>query len=151
VASGLFGQDQDCRAFRPLRELFVLTLFGMRHKFFLPPISLCGFIFVSVLAQLLLKIAGSHSIETERIIDAWLLNPYLGMALVCYGASFVCWMRVLKILPLSSAYPWTALIYVLTPMAAVWLWQEPLSVTYLAGMVCVLCGIGITIKAQRMT
>ena len=112
--------------------------------FFLPPVSLCGFIFASVLAQLLLKASGLDAIETGRMV----LNPYFGMALVCYGFSFVCWMRVLKVLPLSSAYPWTALIYVLTPAAAVLLWQETLSVAYLAGMACILCGIGITLRAR---
>jgi multidrug transporter EmrE-like cation transporter len=118
----------------------------MRHKFFLPPVSLCAFIFVSVSAQLLLKASRLHAVETRGIVDAWLLNPYLLVAFLCYGISFICWARTLKAMPLSAAYPWTALIYVLTPMAAVRLWQEPLSTAYLAGMACILCGIGIIVS-----
>jgi multidrug transporter EmrE-like cation transporter len=120
----------------------------MRHNFSFPSVFLCGFLCASVSAQLLLKVSGLHVAEAGRFIDAWLLNPYLGMALVCLGISFVCWARTLKMMPLSSAYPWTALIYVLTPAAAVLLWQERLSATYLVGMVCILCGIGIIAKAR---
>jgi len=115
--------------------------------FAFPPTSLWFFLLTSIIAQLLLKASGLHAAETGEFIGAWLLNPYLCAAIVCYGASFICWTRTLAVLPLSSAYPWTALIYVLTPMAAVLLWQEQLSPTYLAGMVCILCGIGITARA----
>lgn len=112
-----------------------------------PPTSLWFFLLISVATQLLLKASGLHAAETGEFTGAWLLNPYLCAAIACYGVSFICWTRTLKVLPLSSAYPWTALIYVLTPIAAVLLWQEQLSATYLAGMACVLCGIGITVKA----
>jgi undecaprenyl phosphate-alpha-L-ara4N flippase subunit ArnE len=111
------------------------------------PASLWCFLFASVAAQLSLKMSGLHAVKTSGIVEAWLLNPYLFVTFVCYGISFVCWARTLKTMPLSSAYPWTALIYVLTPVAAVLLWQEPLSATYLAGMVCILCGIGIIVRA----
>ena len=116
--------------------------------FAFPPTSLWLFLIASVAAQILLKASGLHAAETVKFIGAWLLNPYLYAAIVCYGTSFICWTRTLTVLPLSSAYPWTALIYVLTPMAAVLLWQEQLSATYLVGMVCILCGIGITAKAR---
>ena len=112
-----------------------------------PPTSLWFFLLASVAAQLLLKASGLHAAETGGFTGAWLLNPYLYTAIVCYGISFICWTRTLTILPLSLAYPWTALIYILTPIAAVLLWQEQLSATYLVGMVCILCGIGITVKA----
>jgi len=115
--------------------------------FIFPPTSLWIFILTSIVAQLLLKASGLYAAETGEFVNAWLLNPYLGTALVCYGVSFVSWAYTLKVLPLSSAYPWTALIYVLTPVAAVLLWQEQLSATYLVGMVCILYGISITVKA----
>ena len=118
-----------------------------RPLFLNPSLTLPIFILCSVLAQILLKASGLHVSETGEFVGAWLLNPYLCAAIACYGISFVCWARTLKVLPLSSAYPWTALIYVLTPIAAVLLWQEQLSATYLVGMVCILCGIGITVKA----
>jgi multidrug transporter EmrE-like cation transporter len=104
------------------------------------------FLFTSVAAQLSLKASGLHAVKTSGIVDAWLLNPYLLATLACYGISFACWARTLKTMPLSAAYPWTAIIYVLTPAAAVLLWREQLSATYLAGMVCILCGIGIIVK-----
>jgi drug/metabolite transporter (DMT)-like permease len=115
--------------------------------FSFPPTSLWFFLLSSVAAQLLLKASGLHVSETQEFISAWLLNPYLYAAIVCYGISFICWARTLTVLPLSSAYPWTALIYVLIPIAAVLLWQERLSAAYLIGMACILCGIGITVKA----
>ncbi|MCL1825328.1 MAG: SMR family transporter [Betaproteobacteria bacterium] len=115
---------------------------------FIPPSpSLLFFILSSVVAQLLLKASGLYAAEHQEFIGAWLLNPYLCAAIACYGISFICWIRTLRVLSLSSAYPWTALIYVLTPIVAVLLWQEQLSITYLVGMTCILCGIGITVKA----
>jgi len=114
--------------------------------FVFPPASLWGFLLISVLAQLLLKASGLHAAGTGEFVNAWLLNPYLCAAIVCYGISFICWMRTLAVMPLSSAYPWTALIYVLTPIAAVLLWREELSAPYFVGMICILCGIGIIAK-----
>jgi multidrug transporter EmrE-like cation transporter len=114
-----------------------------------PPVPLCLFLVCSVAAQLLLKASGIHAAGTGEFVEAWLLNPWLMAAFVCYGVSFVCWTRALSVLPLSSAYPWTALIYVLTPMAAVLIWREQVSASYLVGMVCILCGIGLAVKARK--
>lgn len=113
-----------------------------------PSAALWGFILISVAAQLLLKASGLHVSEAREWIGAWLLNPYLCAAIGCYGFALLCWMRVLAVLPLSAAYPWTALIYVLTPVAAVLLWREQLSATYIVGMACILYGVSITAKAS---
>jgi drug/metabolite transporter (DMT)-like permease len=121
---------------------------GYTVTFSRPPAALWAFILVSVAAQLLNKASGLHVAEARAWIDAWLLNPYLCAAIACYGIGLFCWMRVLAVMPLSSAYPWTALIYVLTPVAAVLLWQEQLSATYLVGMACILCGISLATKAR---
>lgn len=107
------------------------------------------FILFSVAAQLFLKICGMYALQAENLFSAWALNPYWWAALACYGASFICWIRTLRLMPLSSAYPWTALIYVLTPLASMLFLQEKLSLTYFLGILCILCGIFITTRKKH--
>lgn len=108
------------------------------------------FILLSVAAQLFLRIGGAYSIQAENFLAAWVLNPYWWIALACYGASFICWIRTLRLMPLSSAYPWTALIYVLTPLASMLVLQEKLSLTYLLGILCILGGIFMITRKKRV-
>lgn len=117
-------------------------------KFAPPPLPLLFFVLFSVTAQICLKACGEYAVSIKNTYAAWLFNPYLYLALLCYGCSVPFWLRTLKKLPLSSAYPWTALIYLLTPAAAVLIWQERLSANYFAGMACILCGILITVNAR---
>ena len=110
--------------------------------------TLLSFILLSVAAQLFLKASGLYSLQAENLFSAWVLNPYWWASLVCYGASFLCWIQTLRLMPLSAAYPWTSLIYALTPLAAMLVFQEKLSLTYFAGIACILCGIFITTKKR---
>lgn len=119
----------------------------MPSRFSLP---LFLFILCSVAAQLSLKASATYSAQAENFIAAWLLNPCLWFSFVCYASSFIFWLHTLRALPLSSAYPWTALIYVLTPAAAVLIWQEQLSFTYFGGIICILCGILITTRTKSV-
>jgi drug/metabolite transporter (DMT)-like permease len=112
--------------------------------------SLLGFfVLCSTAAQVLLKAAGLQMERGPGTFAAWLLNPYLWLVGACYAWALLAWIYVLKALPLSKAYPWSAVVYVLTPVAAMLIWGERLSATYLAGMACILCGILVITQQRR--
>jgi len=97
--------------------------------------------------QLLYKLAGEYSLSHAGLVAGWLLNPYLIGAFALLAVAMLLWLLTLKRMPLSRAYPWTAAIYVLTPLCSTLLFHDPLSLRYAAGMGCIVAGIAIT--AQR--
>ena len=56
------------------------------------------------------------------------------------------WVFLLKTVPLSTAYPFVALGFVLVPAAAAMLFDEPLSGRYILGVSCILIGIYLTFE-----
>ncbi len=66
------------------------------------------------------------------------------------GASFIgmlFWLIALKKMPLSRAYPCTALIYIITPFLGFFYWDEHLTFNYFLGLAFIVLGIVITTKA----
>lgn len=53
----------------------------------------------------------------------------------------VCWLLTLRQLPLASAYPWTALIYVLTPLTSAVLFDDVVNTKHVIGMACIVAGV----------
>lgn len=110
---------------------------------------LCAFILAMTAAQILYKFAGNHSLVHNGIVDGWLLNHYLWAALVTLAVGMILWMLALRRIPLSRAYPWTAGIYVLTPLCSTLFFHDPLSLRYILGMGLIVAGIAITVKPQQ--
>lgn len=97
-------------------------------------------------SQILLKFAGQHSAVHASVIDGFALNPWLWASL---GASIIgigFWLLTLRRLTLSAAYPWTALIYFITPLAGVWFFADALTDRYLFGLAFVLVGMLLTTR-----
>ena len=94
--------------------------------------------------QILFKLAairsGTGRPLGERFLD---LSPngYFLAALLLYGTLSVLWVWVLTITPLSRAYPFVALAFVVTPLAGGFLFGEPISVRLFAGIALILCGL----------
>jgi multidrug transporter EmrE-like cation transporter len=75
-----------------------------------------------------------------------LLNPWIVAA---FGAAFlasVAWMGAMSKFQLSHAYPFMALNFVIVLGLSAWLFNEPMSVTRMAG-VALIC-IGTVVAAQ---
>jgi drug/metabolite transporter (DMT)-like permease len=70
-----------------------------------------------------------------------LQNGYFLLALATYLILALLWMWVLSFTPLSRAYPFVALAFVLTPVLGGLLFGEALSVRLLAGIAAILCGL----------
>ena len=68
-------------------------------------------------------------------------------ALFVYGTATLLWIVLLQRVPLSRAYPFAALGFVLVPLASAWLFGERISVPYVLGAAFVIVGI-VTIGAS---
>ena len=94
--------------------------------------------------QLLFKAAALRSVPSDPLPDRLfllLLNWRFLLALALYFALAVLWVWVLSFTPLSRAYPFVALAFALTPLAANMIFAEPLTLRVIIGIAVVLCGL----------
>jgi undecaprenyl phosphate-alpha-L-ara4N flippase subunit ArnE len=97
--------------------------------------QLVGFAFLLACGQILFKrvaidITGDHVAGTLSQIAA---NPVAWLAVVLYGLATCLWIIILREVPLSVAYLFSALGFVIVPAAAHFIYQEPITVKYLIG------------------
>jgi drug/metabolite transporter (DMT)-like permease len=81
-------------------------------------------------SELLLKQGAMHG----------LASGWTWCGIVTYLLSFVCWLYVLRRLPLSVAYALISIVQVLVPLGAWIFLGETISVHRWIGIGCVLCG-----------
>ena len=91
-------------------------------------------------AQLLLRgaaLSGARPEEPATLIR----SPLFFAALVCYGASVLTWLAVLKKVPLPTAMPFVALAYIVAPLGGRLAFGDPLGLRTGLGMLLVIAGI----------
>lgn len=96
--------------------------------------------------QLLFKL-GTPLWQGDSLLTwAWsfLRNPYLMVAVFLYATTIVIWVYILRSLPLSLAYPITALSYVIVPVLSFVFLQEKISLQTALGGVVIVLGVIIT-------
>lgn len=74
-------------------------------------------------------------------LPAALASPFVLAGLAAYALSTLLWLQALARLPLSLAYPFLSLNFLLVPLAAHFLLREPLSPPQLAGCLLVVAGL----------
>jgi drug/metabolite transporter (DMT)-like permease len=93
--------------------------------------------------QILFKMAALR--VTEGSIDDRLAglvqNWYFFAAILLYAGLSVLWVWILTFTPLSRAYPFVAMAFVLTPLLGVMVFGEPLDVRLILGLLFVLGGL----------
>lgn len=72
-----------------------------------------------------------------------LLNPWIDSGLAAAFAAALCWMLAMSKLPLSQAYPYTAVSFILIVVVGAWLFSEPLPANRVIGVV--LIGLGVIV------
>ena len=80
----------------------------------------------------------------NEIIDAgWqiLRQPLIWFVLPLYGANFIVWAVALSRLPLSLAYPLLAVGFIVTPLAAMFFFNEDTSFVRWVGIGITIIGI----------
>lgn len=114
-------------------------------------LQLVGFSLLLSIGQLLFKRAALQ-VADENAVGAILklsLSPTLWAALVLYGLATVLWVLILRTVPLSLAYPFFALGFVLLPIFSWWLFDEKLGWTLFAGTGLIVLGVlTITLGAR---
>jgi len=94
--------------------------------------------------QLLLKMAAMN-LKNPDAVGIWLagycINLYLVAGVFLLGISTLLWIWVLRTLPLSLAYPFMALAFIIVPVLGHFLLHEPLGVRNLLGGVLIALGV----------
>jgi multidrug transporter EmrE-like cation transporter len=112
-------------------------------------ISLAGMIICMATSQVLLKFASIQVLAQTRFIDAYIMNYWIWGWGIFTALGLIFWLVTLKKMPLSAAYPWTAFIYLITPVASIVFFDDVLDFKYVIGMLCIVLGIYITIGGVR--
>ena len=116
--------------------------------------ALLGFVLLLSGGQLLFKKAAISVPVVDRFSALIPLakNVWLWSALLLYGVAVVLWIVILQKIPLSTAYPFTALCFIVVPFAATLFFQEPYSLKTLAAAVLILGGIRVDLAVgERWT
>jgi drug/metabolite transporter (DMT)-like permease len=114
-------------------------------------LQLVGFAALLSLGQLLFKraaltVADRHALQAVLELA---LSPTLWAALALYGLATVLWVLILRTTPLSLAYPFAALGFVILPFLSWLFFGERLEWTLIAGTLLIVCGILLVAVGAR--
>lgn len=98
------------------------------------------------LGQLLFKKAALSLPASPSWYD-WSSNGWLLVALVLYAVTMAGWVWVLRNAPLSLAYPFMGLAFIIVPLLARWWLGEAVTVQTLAGGARVLADVTLAAKS----
>jgi len=83
--------------------------------------------------------------------SSWLLEaarlPSMWAAVALYAGATLLWVRILTSVPLSRAYPFAALAFVLVPAAGYLFFHEPITIRYAIGVTFIVVGVVIAAGA----
>ncbi|MCX7220877.1 MAG: EamA family transporter [Burkholderiales bacterium] len=113
-----------------------------------PKLSLAGMITSMTIAQVMFKFAGNFSRNKEGMLQFY-SNPWIWYGLFASFIGMLCWLLTLRKLPLAVAYPWTALVYVFTPLASALFFSDVIRPNYLLGITFIVTGIFIIARGKN--
>ena len=93
--------------------------------------------------QILFKRAADSEPPLRRLVDVVGLagNGYVWGALVIYGGATVYWIYLLQQMPLTRAYPFAALSFILVPALAWLVFGDVLTPRYMIGVALIVAGL----------
>jgi drug/metabolite transporter (DMT)-like permease len=95
--------------------------------------------------QILFKRAASQI--TSGVGGSWLFEvarlPTIWVAVAMYAGATLLWVRILTTVPLSRAYPFAAVAFVLVPAAGYLFFHEPITIRYAVGAALIFIGVAI--------
>lgn len=98
--------------------------------------------------QILFKMI-SKNMPSSFMPSEWLgfiFAPLTLSVFVLYGVATFLWIYVLKLYPLSTAYPFMALGFLIVPFFSYFLFKEDLSLNLLIGSLFIVLGIIIAVR-----
>ncbi|MFM5929937.1 MAG: hypothetical protein ACKOPQ_03415 [Novosphingobium sp.] len=113
-------------------------------------VALLGISAVLAAGQTLFKVAamklkGAGAASTDLFALATI--PSFWIALALYGLGTLLWIFILQTVPLSRAYPFMALAFVMVPLLAMAIFSEKLTLTYALGTLLIVAGVVVTSRA----
>jgi len=94
--------------------------------------------------QMLLKLAAIN-LKNPHALGVWVagycINAYLIAGVCLLGISTLLWVWVLRTLPLSIAYPFMALAFIIVPLLGHFLLHEPIGWRNLVGGLLIAFGV----------
>jgi drug/metabolite transporter (DMT)-like permease len=105
--------------------------------------QLCAFAVLLAAGQILFKRAADSNPPLRQVADVFGLagNLYAWAALVLYGAATLYWIYLLQQIPLSRAYPFAALSFVLVPAFAWIVFGDTITLRYVGGVGLIVLGM----------
>ncbi len=103
-------------------------------------LKLAGFLMMIVAGQICFKKAALGGAGLDNIFQSF-FNKWLIAAFAIYGAATFIWVTILRTMPLSTAYPFIALGFILVPLAGVLIFGEHLSPMQWVGAGMIVVGI----------
>lgn len=105
-------------------------------------------VFLNAIAQLALK-QGMRQIGQFEFTPAilwdmsWRIgtNPYVVFGLTCYVVSVGFWLLALSRVDVGFAYPMLSVGYIVTAIAAYYVFNEPLTTVRIAGIIVIMFGV----------
>ena len=108
-----------------------------------PYLALMIFTVTLAVGQLLFKLVAGRA-DWSRPGETLALDPALWLALIFYGGATVLWVWILKQVPLTLAYPFVAVGFILVPFGAWAFFGEPITWRYTAGVGLIVAGVVLT-------
>jgi len=112
-------------------------------------VELLSFPVAMAVGQILFKRAATQLGRAEGM--SWALElarlPTLWLALALYGAATFLWVRILSTVPLSRAYPFAALAFVLVPAAGYLFFHESVNGRQMFGTALIVAGVIVVARA----
>jgi drug/metabolite transporter (DMT)-like permease len=112
--------------------------------------------YILLLLNIILLVGGQlvwkKGVETISF-DGWgtilqaLLSPYIIVGIFFYAMATGIWIYLLSKLPLSFLYPLQSLAYVFGAIAAVYLFQENVSIMRWVGIGIIIVGVAVVAKS----
>ena len=97
--------------------------------------------------QMLFKISAERANLADSLFAPSVLAVLLP-ALVLYGGATVVWITVLRYVPLTVAYVFMSLSFVIVPIFATLFLHEPLTLRFWGGAALIMCGILVSLSGK---
>lgn len=97
----------------------------------------------SLIVLFVYTVACSFGLYKIKVADSMMTSDFV-IGAFCYGLSFAIWMILVRMLPLSLAFPIaTGIIIISTQIIGFYFLHEPIGAVHLTGIALVLAGVGI--------
>ena len=110
----------------------------------MPVVFLAVSILLGALGQVFFKLGvapGATTSLSPAFVVEIIKSPWIWAGGLCYGASFLLWLFILKFFPLGLARPLTSIGYVVTYLMAVIFIGESFSLLRLGGIILIVVGV----------